>query len=654
MKQDGSTPNTNHRRWAAGWSVLPLLTAGCGQALAADDNVLANPPLAQIVRSAEPAGGVQASAAAPAPGEAILDLRVQYTDGQIYNPASGRFDQVKLRAYHGGKVDPAVPFVAPTIEIHPGETVRMTLDNALPVDPLCYHGQAVDTPHCFNATNMHTHGLWISPTGNSDNVLLTLNPNTRFEYEYNIPPDHPAGTFWYHPHRHGSTALQVSSGMAGALIIRGDRPPTPQRNGDIDTLLRQNDGNPFRERVLLLQQVQYACRDADGQIKVKKNDEGEVIAWVCDPGDVGGIESYDQFGPGTWPASGRHTSINGRIMPIVGGTKAGDVQRWRLIHAGVRDSIHLRLRKLEVNGDAKPFARLKASEQAEWVSQHCTGDDLPQWIIANDGLTRDRIVKADTAVLQPGYRVDILAVFPTAGRYCVIDDAVTASGSVSGESESRRLLGVVEVAAGETVDDVDAYLQTVLVEAAEQWMPEDMRQHVAADLMDGLRLDAFIPHPTIEAAEVTGQQTLAFNIDTSQSPATFEVDGKPYDPDRVDRMLKLNGVDQWVMTSQLASHPFHIHVNPFQVVDVLGPDGEPVTGDDEHADPDYAGMKGTWKDTIFVKSGYQVITRTRYQRYIGEFVLHCHILDHEDQGMMQNVSVVLSDGTGGLSPMGHH
>ena len=62
-------------------------------------------------------------------------------------------------------------------------------------------------------------------------------------------------------------------------------------------------------------------------------------------------------------------------------------------------------------------------------------------------------------------------------------------------------------------------------------------------------------------------------------------------------------------------------------------------------------MKGVWKDTIFVKNAgggaagtYKVIVKTRYQRYIGQFVLHCHILDHEDQGMMQNVAIVLPMG----------
>src|SRR5207302_507082 len=113
----------------------------------------------------------------------------------------------------------------------------------LPPDPQCVTPPAnIDEPHCFNGTNLHAHGLWVSPTGNSDNVLISINPQVSFDYQYDIPPDHPSGTFWYHSHRHGSTALQVSSGMAGALIVRGNRLPTAQSNGDIDTLLKKHDG----------------------------------------------------------------------------------------------------------------------------------------------------------------------------------------------------------------------------------------------------------------------------------------------------------------------------------------------------------------------------------------------------------------------------
>lgn len=60
----------------------------------------------------------------------------------------------------------------------------------------------------------------------------------------------------------------------------------------------------------MFEQIQYACRDAEGNIKTNQNG-----LWVCDSGDVGKIENYDQFGSGTWASSGRYTSINGRVMP---------------------------------------------------------------------------------------------------------------------------------------------------------------------------------------------------------------------------------------------------------------------------------------------------------------------------------------------------
>jgi len=63
-------------------------------------------------------------------------------------------------------------------------------------------------------------------------------------------------------------------------------------------------------------------------------------------------------------------------------------------------------------------------------------------------------------------------------------------------------------------------------------------------------------------------------------------------------------------------------------------------------DSEYAGTKGIWKDTLFVKGGYTLYVRTRYQRYIGEYVLHCHILFHEDHGMMQLLEIYGDEGPG--------
>ena len=305
---------------------LLLLLSGFQTVSAEEKQIVNNPPSYVLksldaLRSAK--NNLKSVQQPPIPSlsrEVRLDMNVTYVDRKIYNPTTGLYDAVKLRGYEdavapeGQATNTAV--VGPTIDIRPGQTIRVTLNNQLPPDPSCStHGKDVNVPHCFNGTNLHSHGLWVNPSGNSDNVLISIRPSVSFQYEYNVPADHPAGTFWYHPHLHGSTALQVSSGMSGAIIIRGERPPTPTKTGDIDTLLKQSDGTNMVERLLVLQQIQYACLDG------KKE-----ITYDCKPGQVGGIESYDQFGPGSWGKSGRFTSINGQVLGKLAPAVAGNIR----------------------------------------------------------------------------------------------------------------------------------------------------------------------------------------------------------------------------------------------------------------------------------------------------------------------------------------
>lgn len=638
--------------------------------------------------------------------ELYYDLDIQYVDGQLFNPSTQQYDATRLRALTGSVTSKAVPYIGPVVDLYPGETFRLTLNNKLdPKDPSCPSGKgAHNGGHCFNTTNMHTHGLWISPSGNSDNVLLSIKPGVSFQYEYNIPVDHPAGTFWYHPHLHGSTALQVSSGMAGPLIIRGTRYPKVSGNlfqhGDLDTLLQNpkaSSPQPIRERVLVFQQIAYACREPGsngkpGAILVDKQGN-----WVCKPGSqypsekVGQIEAYDQFGVAdnntVWNQSGRYTSINGVVMPNFRQVKAGALERWRLVHAGVRDSINLQFRKAipQAMSDTYQPGSLKA--RAEQVDRVCQGGVLPQFSVASDGLTRAAVTLQEKTLLQPGYREDLLMVFPSPGIYCVIDSDLDPSQTVDTQEHSRELLGYIEVVAGDTGTDLakvkedklnsalEAWVKDWLLASADRFMPADVKPQITKDLQDGLKLSAFVDHPSVKAAEVTGSQTLGFNIDTKAKPVRFEIgnlsqnaatgkyqlaDASPYSVATVNRVLTLGGVDEWTLTSFLAGHPFHIHVNPFQVVSVqkCGKTSCTQPGDwqDLTQDPasQYYGMAGRWRDTLFVEQDVVVKTRTRYQRYIGEYVLHCHILDHEDEGMMQNVMVALPDGQGGVAAMGHH
>lgn len=645
-------------------------------------------------------------AATAGPGEKKLDLHIVFSPGKIYNPATDSYDNVNLRSYAPTRNGVAGEFVAPTIPVVPGDTIHIVLHNDLPDDPTCNTG-VMNTPHCFNGTNLHSHGLWVSPTGNGDNVLLNIGPHMAFEYIYNIPSDHPAGTFWYHTHLHGSTALQVSSGMAGAIIIRGSRLPTPTTHGDIDTLLKLPKGGAIPEQVLVMQQIAYSCLDADGNIKVKTRNVGgkdTVVAWVCDQGDTGTVGPYlgkpaapggprplgyadangRGYSPSDWGQSGHYTSINGVVLPTFTAT-AGQLQRWRMIHAGIRDTISLRFYKM------RPKAKLEglaAIDNEKFIDANCVGDPIPFHVIAEDGLTTTTAQKTTVATFQPGYRVDALVLFPAAGDYCVVDASSKAAASVDRKDEPGQLLGKVTVSPGEPVASIETAVRDELIAAARRTMPDGkVEDTVVADLKDGLKLTSFVPHPTIERFEVTGHQYLTFKIGAAgfgvgtdtvaprANPSTDPAENyppRPYDHDRVDRYLTLGATDEWILQSLFVSHPFHIHVNPFEIIEILDPSGKDVSGPDaiddyaldangnptrvdpSRADPQYRGLKGQFKDTLWVKNVnnpggpnpadpkglYTLVVRTRYERYIGEFVLHCHILDHEDQGMMENVEIV--------------
>jgi FtsP/CotA-like multicopper oxidase with cupredoxin domain len=95
-------------------------------------------------------------------------------------------------------------FPGPTLVICAGDRVIVHLQNDL-----------------SEPTNLHTHGFHVSPTGNHDNVFLKIDPGQRFTYEYNIPHDMPAGTYWYHPHLHMYVERQIFGGLAGAIVEQG-------------------------------------------------------------------------------------------------------------------------------------------------------------------------------------------------------------------------------------------------------------------------------------------------------------------------------------------------------------------------------------------------------------------------------------------------
>lgn len=603
------------------------------------------------------------------------------------SPAQGD-DPLELRQYGGCKS-------GPIIEAVPGDTLRIDLINKLSVaDPSCAPNPppGLGVPPgvgCYNTTNLHTHGLHVSPTGNSDNVLLDIAPQTTFPYEINIPDDHPSGTFWYHAHRHGSTAVNVTSGGNGVLIIRGNR-AYPNSQADIDTILHDAAGKPFTEQLFLFQQIAYGCFKVDpkapwqqmyteaGLTNVNSTDSTTYSPWTCPRSpqvSAGVVENFaiQLDSPSIWDTNGRFTSINGIVQPTLT-VPAGQIQRWRMVHGGIHDTINVQIVRVPPGADRKKLIANSALtgnrlEQKDDVAAACVASGttlIPQFEIANDGLTRTGIHKIQTLngvqqsnFLQPGYRSDILVAFPEEGDYCLIDQAAPQSQQVNpntgqgpgGQGPSApQLLAYVKVRGGTPVaGSLETYIEQALYDANPQ-LPGDVR----TGLLSG-NLTPWAPFKPSRKPFNPTQQAF-FAITGTPLATLFQVNGTSYDPNVINITRQVNTTDDWILSASGEPHIFHIHVNPFEIVDVTTQDNlgnqvsifdangvcnpAAVSADQQQLVNQYCGMKGVYRDTVFVENGYQVQIRTTYDRYIGEFVLHCHILDHEDGGMMLNIAIV--------------
>ncbi len=405
-------------------------------------------------------------------------------------------------------------------------------------------------PHHFNTTNMHTHGWHVSP--DQDNIFLTVAPENDTTHSYDIN-DHQAGTFWYHPHVHGATGIQVASGMAGALIVDED----PEVLKDYPELAAAS--SPEHEKIMLIDQLTYD--PLNGEVN-----DFNVLMWV-------GLDSL--YGSGV-----KGTTINGRIKPVMQ-LYPGEVQRWRMIHKGFRTTLALdfpedQLEVLRISVDGIMF-----DDPEEIGSVHMA-----------PGNRVDVVVKAKPDV-APGTRISIKSAnYNPECEYFATDAACNDY-----DSDTLEGLFTVEVTGS----------------GPEMQMPASLPPRAPE-----LQAD-------ISEAELSGERVTDFSIaPDDQGVNQFMVNGKVFDYDRVDEVMILDSADQWHVTGFGQGHPYHIHINPFQVWSFNGRDLD----------------KPQWRDVMYVQQADTgAYIRSRYVEYLGDFVIHCHILDHEDQGMMQHVRI---------------
>jgi suppressor of ftsI len=466
---------------AAGLCGATLLTAGGRRVVSAQH---------------EPATPVSAEVGAP------------LAEPPVLHSAGGRLD-VTLEAQlgpavMGGRAVTTYTFnghaPGPTLRLQPGDALGVTLINQL------------DQP-----TNLHTHGLHVSPAGNSDNVFVHLMPGETFSYAFAIPHAGASGLYipglyWYHPHMHGYSSDQVSGGMAGALIVEGA----------LDRLPGIRD---LPERLLVIQATQF---DADGaMISFPKMD---VIAIF----------------------------VNGQSHPAIE-IAPGETQRWRIINASSFTFLNLAL----------------------------DGHQLHQ--IASDANPLREVRSRDQILMAPGERVEVLIQGGPEGVYAL----QSLPWGADLEFQAQPALPIASLISSGPVDRPEP-LPTTLIEF------EDLRE-----------------------AAIDRRRELIFSEE--MKPFEVLINGHTFDEDRIDQTVELGATEEWLLRNTSRDwHPFHIHVNDYQVVEI---NGEPVDA-------------YSWEDTTPIPAFGEIVIRTRFLDFPGKFVYHCHLLDHEDAGMMGVVEVV--------------
>jgi len=389
----------------------------------------------------------------------------------------------------------------PVLRVRPGDLLRVKLVNRL------------DQP-----TNLHTHGLHVSPAGNSDNPFITVDPGASFDYAIQIPADHRPGTYWYHPHHHEHVADQVFGGLSGALIVDGQQSPV----SDIERTIMITDTT--------VDSSGYVAA-ADPMAKMMGR-EGE---WVL---------------------------VNGQLQPTIASVP-GTSERWRIVNACVSRVLALTL-------------------EAHQLTQ-----------IAVDGGSLPRARSLNRIVLAPGNRADVIVRPTSQGNYRLI-----------AEPYDRGSAGMM----GSMGTSFAGARPRVLATLA-----------VSGPTRPTSGLSLLLSNTPLPAGRAVRTRHLTFATGMGMGGMAFTIDGRRFDPGRVDQAARLGTTEEWVVTNTSSmDHPFHLHVWPFEVVGDSA--GTPASG--------------AVQDVVLVPARGWVRLRVHFGDYAGQTVYHCHILDHEDAGMM--------------------
>ncbi|MEO1268789.1 MAG: multicopper oxidase domain-containing protein [Myxococcota bacterium] len=516
----------------------------------------------------------------------------------------------------------------------------------------CTNSDGDVCPHMFdfNVTNLHAHGAHTRPDyargGGSctmkpgpvgmircrecgpdtcdddpsddtcflaDDVLSTVHPGEGAQHRWDIDEDsvHHEGLHWYHPHIHGTTAIQVASGAAGAWVVRG---PLDALDGIQDA----------RERIMVLSTPPV------GDNGFEPLADGEA----CTEDTI----TFNNFKVLGDTSAAQLNLINGQRKPRMV-TPPGQVERWRILHAGFLDEIYVGI------------FRGQDRDCSAWSVE--PADTLQLTQIGRDGIITPQRFAADTFFMSPGYRIEGMIggeQFVAGDTWCVVgarfldDSDGQQSGNPFTEGATGQLEAPTEAGIRSTLAaDGDVMVILNVAQSAgtptETQMPDyDAIAALAPSTsIQGQSADALCAQAAAvqDARDVDQAAILQVGFFTVDDPdpcdcQAYNVNCKNFElTDRArypyDRDLPLGTVEHWRVKSSIDGHPFHIHINPYLVCPADNPfDPLPFAH---------------WRDTYLVNLDREVDIISEYKSYTGPFVFHCHKLTHEDDGMMQLLRV---------------
>ena len=527
--------------------------------------------------------------------------------------------------------------VAPVLRVRQGATMTIELRNEI-TDPTEISKflsiNKLDTPNdgvpgakgiypvvpgthheATGMTNLHVHGFAVPPVVPQDEVMMTCTDpavgpaacgHRDYTYRYRIPATMPAGLYWYHPHIHGEVQAQLLMGLSGAIVVEGPEDDARRAAG-------------IEDRIFVVRQVQDLDAPADEENPPPVPAATSAPQRPVPPGLGGVIETAHEVGCSNTTGIDELT-LNG--APVLDGRQQPDAQVMPLdIAAGSKQLWRV------LNASTDAFLDLALIDEQ--------GLPLPIELVARDGapLTDDaghRLRSAPTKAAQlvpPSGRLEFLVTAPKAGAKATLVSHAVDTGCAGDIVPERRLA---------VVTSVPSTKPPVAMASASVPAAPDYFSGLLAREPDRRRVVAFAEYPR----PGTDDQTDYYIVE--RKPGAKLV---PFDMAAPSVITaKAGTTEEWTVenwTNEL--HAFHMHQVHFRTIEVNGkPVAEPplldvVTVPYASVDPDGMLVPGRIKVRMHFPA-----------ELAGDILVHCHLVDHEDNGMM---AVVRVEPAGGTTPM---